>query len=131
MTREEAGVFGICTVFCEERGLTCLTDLCDFVTEEREKVKATFSGTPAARFHWLLNELEQRFPDTTPYLSAPTPEEKYLAAIDRLTAHVNTITKVSQEYVDELAQIKRERDNERAVKEQHSATICRIAKKCD
>lgn len=43
-------------------------------------------GTPTARWHWLLHELETRFPDPQPYESTTTPEQRYLAAIDGLLA---------------------------------------------
>jgi hypothetical protein len=42
-------------------------------------------GAPAARFDWLMDELEKRLPDPEPF-SAMAPEPRYMAALDRLLA---------------------------------------------
>lgn len=40
-------------------------------------------GTPEARFRYIMDELEKRFPDPEPWSAAP-PEERYLKMIDDL-----------------------------------------------
>jgi hypothetical protein len=42
-------------------------------------------GTPAGRFRGLLDELQKRLPDPTPFASSP-PELRYLASLDRMIA---------------------------------------------
>ena len=62
-------------------------------------------GTPGARFTWLLNELEKRFPDEQRFSAAP-PEGRYLAAIDLMVA--KTCDKlVHQVTVDDWAHVAR------------------------
>lgn len=43
--------------------------------------QAPRAGTPAARFEWIMAELEKRFPDPEPF-SASIPEIRYFAALD-------------------------------------------------
>lgn len=47
-----------------------------------KKNKQLIPGTVNARFRYLMDELEKRYPDTTPFASWPPPEIKYLASVD-------------------------------------------------
>jgi hypothetical protein len=47
-----------------------------------ERARNEGPGTPTARWLWLLEELEKRFPDPEPCRSDRTPEEHYLKAMD-------------------------------------------------
>lgn len=39
------------------------------------------AGTPHARFNWIMDELEKRYPDPEPFSASP-PEIRFLAAMD-------------------------------------------------
>jgi hypothetical protein len=49
-------------------------------------------GTPAARFDYIMSELEKRFPDPHPFDSSHAPEQHYLAEIDRVIEDSRELT---------------------------------------
>ena len=72
---------------------------CDQLHAEVAAAKAQAEqsrGTPQARFNWLMEELERRFPRrdaSTMYRSSPTPEQTVLAAVDALLAQIASLNK--------------------------------------
>lgn len=42
-------------------------------------------GSPTVRFQWLMDQLRERFPEVSPFSSAPH-EDEFIKCIDRLLA---------------------------------------------
>lgn len=56
-----------------------------FYTAAQPAAHSDAPGSPAARFAWLMAELEKRLPDPEPW-SARVPEMRYMAALDKMLA---------------------------------------------
>lgn len=70
----------------------------------KKKSKEVAEGTPAARFIWIMDELEERYPDPAPLLSSP-PEMRYLAAIDYERNVLRNAIKMAQIAIDDWLHI--------------------------
>ena len=56
-----------------------------FSTPQRElRQSVPRTGSPEARFTYLMDELEKRFPHPNPFDSTKSPEQYMLEAIDKL-----------------------------------------------
>lgn len=63
-------------------------------TKHKKKVVKCY-GTPYARFNWIMDELEKRYPDPNPLSSSP-PELRFLAALDYERAVLRESIKLAQ-----------------------------------
>lgn len=66
----------------------------------KKKSKEVAEGTLAARFIWLMDELEKRYPDPEPLLASP-PEVRNLAAIDYERAVLRSSIKMAQTAIND------------------------------
>ena len=56
------------------------------------------SGTPEARFDWLMKELETRFPHPRPYDSSQIAELFYMKEIDRVIADSKELNGIKTQF---------------------------------
>jgi len=48
---------------------------------KKKHKKVIRAGTPHTRFNWIMDELDKRYPDPSPFSASP-PEIRFLAAMD-------------------------------------------------
>lgn len=67
---------------------------------KRRRGKKIVPGTPAARFGWIMGELEKRYPALNPF-SSMSPEIQVIAAIDYENTVLREAVKVAQTAIDD------------------------------